>query len=81
MFDKISEAGEKLATNVSRRAFLGRLGRGAAAVAAVAGGMLAFAGKAQAMRGAKMSHSQGLCPPGYYYCFGHCVYPRPRWCG
>jgi hypothetical protein len=71
MFDRISETAEKLATNVSRRAFLGRLGRGAAAVAAVAGGMLAFAGKAEA----------NICPRGYVYCFFHCVRPPVRWCG
>ena len=32
MFDRVSEAAEKLATNVSRRAFMGRLGRAALAV-------------------------------------------------
>jgi len=48
MFDKVSQAAERLATHVSRRAFLGRLGQGALATAGVLGGMLAFGGKAQA---------------------------------
>jgi hypothetical protein len=44
MFDRVSEAAEKLATNVSRRAFMGGLGKVALAVA----GALGFAGAAQA---------------------------------
>jgi hypothetical protein len=48
MFDKVSQAAEKLATGVSRRAFLGRLGQGALATAGVLGAMLAFRGQAQA---------------------------------
>jgi hypothetical protein len=59
MFDKVSQAAEKLATNVSRRAFLGRLGQSALAVAGVVGGMLAFGGTARA---------GNLCPRGSYYC-------------
>ncbi len=48
MFDKISDAAEKVATNVSRRAFLGRLGQGALGLASVIGGVLAFPVKAEA---------------------------------
>jgi hypothetical protein len=48
MFDRISAAAERLATNVSRRAFLGRLGQGALGLAALIGGVLAFPGDAQA---------------------------------
>jgi hypothetical protein len=50
MFDKVSQAAEKLATNVSRRAFLGRLGQGALTTAGVVGAMLAFGGEARANR-------------------------------
>jgi hypothetical protein len=46
MFDKISEAAEKLATGMSRRAFLGRLGQGAMGLAVVLAGV--FASPAQA---------------------------------
>jgi hypothetical protein len=42
MFDRVSEAAEKLATNVSRLAFFGRLGQGALGLAAVIGGVLAL---------------------------------------
>jgi hypothetical protein len=51
MFDRVSQAAEKLATNVSRRAFLGRLGQAALAVAGVMGATLAFPGLAQANKG------------------------------
>jgi hypothetical protein len=52
MFDRVSEAAEKLATNVSRRAFLGRLGQGALGLAAVIGGVLALPSQARAGAGA-----------------------------
>ncbi len=48
MFDRISDAAEKLASNVSRRAFLGRLGRGAMVTASLLAGMFALTGKAWA---------------------------------
>jgi hypothetical protein len=58
MFDRVSQAAEKLATNVSRRAFMGGLGKGALALAGAMGAMLAFPGLVQAGGGA-------CCPPGY----------------
>jgi hypothetical protein len=48
MFDKIGDAAEKLAINVSRRAFLGRLGQGAFGLAAAIVSVLAFPREAQA---------------------------------
>jgi hypothetical protein len=42
MFDRVGDLAEKLATNVSRRTFLGRLGQGALGLAAVIGGVLVF---------------------------------------
>ncbi len=48
MFDKVSEAAERLATNVSRRAFLGRLGQGALATVGVLAGLLAISPPAMA---------------------------------
>jgi hypothetical protein len=42
MFDRVSQAAEKLATNVSRREFMGGLGKGALALAGAMGAMLAF---------------------------------------
>jgi hypothetical protein len=43
MFDRVSEAAEKLATNVSRREFMGRLGKAALAVAGALGFAVAAA--------------------------------------
>ena len=42
MFEKIGLLAEQMATSVSRRRFLGRLGRGAMTAAGVLGGLLAF---------------------------------------
>jgi hypothetical protein len=49
MFEKVSQAAERLATRASRRDFLGRLGKGALALAGVLGGVLALPGGAQAL--------------------------------
>lgn len=49
MFKKFNRLAEQAATSVSRRQFLGRLGRGAAAAAAVMGGLLVFPGDAHAL--------------------------------
>ena len=77
MFDKVSQAAEKLATHVSRRAFLGRLGQGALAVAGVVGGMLAFGGEARAgkncpmvvcVAGLERCGTTGLCCPKNCHC-------------
>ena len=50
MFEKIGRLAETAATgvSVSRRAFLGRLGKGGLAVAGVLAGALAFPGQARA---------------------------------
>jgi len=48
MFERVSQAAEKLASNVSRRAFMGGLGKGALALAGAMGAMLAFPGLVQA---------------------------------
>ncbi len=65
MFDKLSDAAEKLATNVSRRAFLGGLGKGALAMAGALAGMLA----SPAFADAGLDHYQ-LCA---YNCGGRSV--------
>jgi len=48
MFDKIGDAAERLATNVSRRNFLGWAGKSALALAGAVAGLLALPGNAQA---------------------------------
>ncbi len=47
MLEKVSRIAEQAATNVSRRQFLGRFGRGAAVAAAALGGLLALPAVAQ----------------------------------
>ncbi|HZU35794.1 MAG TPA: hypothetical protein VFA18_07795 [Gemmataceae bacterium] len=63
MFDKISRLAEAAATSasVSRRGFLGQLGRGALAAAGVVSGLLFSAREA---------HAQGGVVCCYYYCYG-----------
>ena len=48
MFEKLTQAAEQLATNVSRRQFLGRFGGGALALATAVGGLLALPDVAEA---------------------------------
>jgi hypothetical protein len=59
MFDRVSEAAEKLATNVSRRQFMGGLGKGALALAGAIGAMLAFPDLVQARHFCSCTGSQG----------------------
>jgi hypothetical protein len=56
MFEKISCVAEKLAADVSRRRFLGRLGQGAVVVAGVVGGLLAVPAVA-------LADPKGTCHP------------------
>jgi hypothetical protein len=80
MFEKISNAAERLATNVSesRRGFLVRVGQAALGVAGVVTGLLAMPTEAQAGR-------SGYCQAGYYgiqgtrRLTGQCVCSNP--CG
>jgi hypothetical protein len=67
MFDRVSEAAEKLATSVSRRAFMGRLGKGALTIAGAVGAFLAIPGLVQAGGGC-------VCPSGSGFC---CRYQCP----
>ena len=48
MFDQVGETAERLATNVSRRSFLGSFGKGALAVAGVLAGLFAHPDQALA---------------------------------
>jgi hypothetical protein len=48
MFDRVGTLAEQVATNVSRRAFLGRLGQGALGLAALLAGTLGLPGQSRA---------------------------------
>jgi hypothetical protein len=72
MFERLSQAAEKLAASVSRRQFLGALGRGAFAAVGIISGLLAVPGEATASprcpHGMKLktcTNGQKICcPPG-----------------
>ncbi len=76
MFEKVSQIAEQAATNVSRRRFFGRFGRGAMAVAAGVAGLLANSHDASARDGGP-GKPRGPNPPsdpkrcwlGVYACF------------
>ena len=74
MFEKVSQAAEQAATNVSRRRFLGRIGRGAGVAAAAFAGLLVHAAPAWAGKRTRVcwEHStQPACqgkPYGSYNC-------------
>jgi len=62
MFDRVSQAAEKLATNVSRREVMGQLGRGALVLAGVLAGICASPRIAQAgKKGHSCCYGAGGC--------------------
>ncbi len=67
MFDKIGLAAEKMALSMSRRCFLGRLGRRAVVAAAGLMGLLTFPGVASAAK-CPPGQQQSKCPEGFYIC-------------
>lgn len=81
MFEKLNQIAEQAATSASRRQFLGRLGKGALAVAAAAGGLLALDKTAEAAmprcgrtRGQQRyprpcRDGRWLCCPARSYCY------------
>jgi hypothetical protein len=80
MFDKVSEAAERLAVHVSRRDFFGWAGKSALALA----GLLAMGGTVRADKTCGLvackSNQQpcgltGLCCPGGCICVGDPCYP------
>ncbi len=61
MLEKVSQVAEQVATSVSRRQFLGRLGAGAMSVAAAVGGVLALSAVAHAGPNHICSGNSGIC--------------------
>ena len=74
MFERFSQTAERLAIDVSRRQFLGRLGRGAAVLAAGLGGLLALPASLPGRDGPERGNPCGRgfhksqCPSGLYVC-------------
>ena len=58
MLEKVSQIAEQAATSVSRRHFLGRFGKGAMALAAAAGVLLAVPTTARAGRNVRMCSTE-----------------------
>jgi hypothetical protein len=73
MFDRVSEAAERLARSVSRREFMGRLGRSATVIAAVLGGLCAAPKLAQGGGGGPKLARAACCGNS-----GVCVAPTPH---
>ena len=67
MFEKLKQAAERAATGVSRRQFLGRIGRAAAVTTAAVAG-IAIAGEAQAGRGCPRGTHSSRCGRGRVIC-------------
>src|SRR5262245_49916860 len=68
MFEKVSHLAQQAATNVSRREFLGRFGRGAIAAATALGGVLALPAIGEAGR-----KPPRICLGGWGGCMGRPV--------
>ena len=68
MFEKVSQIAEQAATNVSRRRFFGRFGRGAMAVAVGVAGLLVGPRDASAGRNPGRGGAGGGCWNGHYIC-------------
>jgi hypothetical protein len=78
MFESISNAAEKLATNVSesRRGFLARMGQAALGAAGLVAGLLALPTEAQAGISGSFCHVAGS-PLGGWFMTGYCVCDQP----
>jgi hypothetical protein len=75
MFNRVSEVAEKLATNVSRREFMGRQGKGALVLADTLGAMLALPESVQA-GACGCINGGGFCLPRRFR-INHGGQPRP----
>jgi hypothetical protein len=78
MFERIGSLAERVATDVSRRAFLGRLGQSALGLAAVIGGALALPRKAHAVDQCCLKISASGCV--FYKVGGRCNCFNPTSC-
>lgn len=76
MLKKLNQLAEQAATNVSRRQFLGRIGRGAGVAAAACAGLLIQASPARAGRGGTKTVPCCRYEGGYMTCGGHGTCPK-----
>jgi hypothetical protein len=73
MFDRVGSLAERVATDVSRRAFLGQLGQSALVLAGAMGAILAVPGLAPAK-----GCAGGPCPPCAYCCRDGTILYKPN---
>lgn len=66
MIDRAQQLAQSLGEELTRRNFLGGVGRGAALVALACGGLLAVPDDAQAGRPCFVKGKTRACPPGQY---------------
>jgi hypothetical protein len=76
MIDRTSQLAQSAAEGLSRRGFLGRLGRGAGIAAAALGGLL-LAGQDAEARSPHWCFVDSQCPPGKICNWGRCI-PRNK---
>ena len=84
MLEKFGGAAERMAMGASRRAFLGRLGRGAMGVSMAIGGVLASMSWARAERQCPPGTHRSRCRDGSVLCCPsgtRCIGPRDPHCG
>jgi hypothetical protein len=80
VFEKVGQVAEQVATNVSRRQFLRRLGGSAMIVAGGLAGVLALPQQAQAAKRCFRPNGFYQCGANEVCCFGFCI-PRDRCIG
>ena len=74
MVDRTTELAQSVAERLSRRGFLGRVGRGAAVAAGALGGLLMIPGDAEA---GKRCYTNNQCPRGQFCGWdGRCHKPK-----
>jgi hypothetical protein len=78
MFEKVAQAAEQVAMNVSRRQFLGRLGGRAMVMAGALAGVLAFPRVAHAHHPCFSSSGVYQCNGNEVCCFGRFCTPPDR---
>ena len=78
MVERTMHGAQTVAEGLSRRRFLGRVGRGAALAAAAMGGVLALGENAHARLAKNRCYVDWDCPPGWYCIYGRCWNPKKK---
>ena len=79
MIEQIGRLAERVATSLSRRGFLGRVGQGALVLGGAFGGLLGFPGSALAARGVGCCTNK-TCPKPHGKGLGNCIFAGTTSC-